>query len=182
MATRTMTIALEGRERSQPLLDGTVGLDGVELTVMAVEANERHHRMLQLGEFDLAEVSLSSYLIAHDQGLPFTAIPSFPHRYFSQSQMFRNLAAGIERPMDLVGQRVGLNSYQTTLSVLAKGDLQAEYGVPWKQIRWVTARPETIPVSLPPDVTVEEPAPTNWGPNQACCTRASLFSARRTRH
>lgn len=158
MGDLPLTLALERRDRHLPLLDGSITIDGVDLTVIHMESNERHHRMLQGGEFALAEVSLSSYLIARDRGMPFTAIPSFPHRYFSQSQMFRNVAAGIESPADLVGRRVGLNSYQTSLSVLAKGDLAHEYGVPWKEIRWVTARPELIPTSLPSEVIVEQSA------------------------
>jgi 4,5-dihydroxyphthalate decarboxylase len=89
MADLPLTMALERRDRSLPLLDGVVGISGVELRVLDIESNERHHRMLQEGEFDLAEVSLSSFLIARDQGLPFAAIPSLPHRYFSQSQMLR---------------------------------------------------------------------------------------------
>ncbi len=111
--------------------------------------------MLQRAEFDFAEVSLSSYLMARDRGLPVTGIPVFPRRLFSMSQMYRNTSAGIRSPQDLVGRRVGLNSYQTTLSVLAKGDLASEYDVPWKQIVWVTAREETIPFETPGDVRLE---------------------------
>ena len=69
---------------------------------------DRHERMLQKGEFDICELSLSSYLIAKSRGMPFTAIPVFPRRLFSLSQMWVNVNAGIKTPQDLVGKKVGL--------------------------------------------------------------------------
>ncbi len=106
--------------------------------------SDRHERMLQKGEFDVAEVSLSSYLMVRSRGLPFTAIPVFPRRLFSLSQMWVNVNAGIRSPKDLIGRKVGLSTFQTTLSVLAKGDLQSEYGVPWREIDWYVTKEETI--------------------------------------
>ena len=90
--------------------------------------------MLQKGEFDVAELSLSSYLMAKSRGMPFTAIPVFPRRLFSHSQMWVNVDAGIGEPKDLIGKKVGLRSFQNTLATLAKGDLQSEYNVPWRKV------------------------------------------------
>jgi 4,5-dihydroxyphthalate decarboxylase len=106
---------------------------------------DRHERMLQKGEFDICELSLSSYLMAKSRVMPFTAIPVFPRRLFSMSQMWVRADAGIDSPKDLVGRKVGLSTFQTTLSVLAKGDLQSEYGVDWRKIEWVVAKEETVP-------------------------------------
>src|SRR5437867_5126219 len=100
--------------------------------------------MLQKAEFDICELSLSSYLMAKSRGMPLTAIPVFPRRLFSQSQMWVNVTTGIKSPQDLIGRRVGLSTFQTTLSVLAKGDLQSEYGVAWRKIQWVVAKEETV--------------------------------------
>jgi len=155
MAKVALTMALAHYDRHMPFVDGTVAVEGVDLNVVLCETDVRHPGMLRRAEYDVAEVSLSSYLVARDQGLPFTAIPVFPRRLFSQSQMYRNLSAGVDSPHDLVGRRVGLSSYQTTLSVLAKGDLQQEYNVPWKEIRWVASGGELIEVDLPPDVRLE---------------------------
>jgi 4,5-dihydroxyphthalate decarboxylase len=76
--------------------------------------------MLQRGEFDICEISLSSYLMAKSRDMPFTAVPVFPRRLFSQSQIWVNINAGIRTPKDLLGRKIGLNTFQTTLSVLAK--------------------------------------------------------------
>jgi 4,5-dihydroxyphthalate decarboxylase len=145
-------MALAHYDRHVPFLDGTVKPEGLDLTVLDVGQTspsrygaKRHERMIRDREFDVAEVSLSSYLMAKDQGLPLTAIPVFPRRLFSQPLIFCHADADIHTPKDLVGRKMGLNSFQTTLSVLAKGDLQEEYGVPWREIRWYTANEETLP-------------------------------------
>ncbi len=151
MAQLALKMALSHYDRHIPFFDGTVLPEGIDLTVLEVgesiprkHGGERHSRMLQKGEFDICEVSLSSYLMAKSRAMSFTAIPVFPRRLFSQSQMWVNVNAGIQSPKDLVGRKVGLNTFQTTLSVLAKGDLQFEYGVPWRDIHWYVAREETV--------------------------------------
>jgi 4,5-dihydroxyphthalate decarboxylase len=153
MAELKLTLALSHYDRHIPLFDGSVQADGVELQVLEVgqsnplkHGQDRHERMLQKGEFDICELSLSSYLIAKSRGLPFTAIPVFPRRLFSLSQMWVNVNAGIQSPRDLIGKKVGLSTFQTTLSVLAKGDLQREYDVPWRQIDWYISKDEAVPL------------------------------------
>jgi 4,5-dihydroxyphthalate decarboxylase len=140
-------LALSHYDRHIPLFDGSVQADGVDLQVLEVgqsnplkHGQDRHERMLQNGEFDICELSLSSYLIAKSRGMPFTAIPVFPRRLFSLSQMWVNVNTGITSPRDLIGKKVGLSTFQTTLSVLAKGDLQTEYNVPWRDIDWYISK------------------------------------------
>jgi 4,5-dihydroxyphthalate decarboxylase len=151
MAKLKLTMALSHYDRHIPFFDSTVSPDGIDLTVLEVGESiplrhgaERHARMLQKKEFDICEVSLSSYLMAKSRGMAFTAVPVFPRRLFSQSQIWVNTDAGIVSPKDLVGRKVGLNTFQTTLSVLAKGDLQSEYGAAWRDIEWYVAREETV--------------------------------------
>jgi len=153
MANIRLTLALSHYDRHIPFFDGSVQAEGVELQVLQVgqsnplkHGQDRHERMLQKGEFDICELSLSSYLIAKSRGMPFTAIPVFPRRLFSLSQMWVNRNAGIKSPEDLIGKKVGLSTFQTTLSVLAKGDLQAEYGVPWRKLDWYISKDEAVPL------------------------------------
>ena len=162
MVRPRVSLAVNSYDRHGPMIEGLCDHPSFEFQVLEVGQSQpgrhgtgRHERFLPGFEFDACELSFSSYLVARDQGLPVRAIPVFPRRLFSHSQMYRNLRSGIEAPADLAGRRVGLSSYQTTLSVLAKGDLATVYGVPWKTITWVTSRPETLEVDLPPDVKLE---------------------------
>jgi 4,5-dihydroxyphthalate decarboxylase len=151
MARLELTLALEHYDRLVPFFDGTVAPEEILLNAFHVgqvypsrHGANRHERMIRDLEFDAAEVSLSSYLMARDRGLPLTAIPVFPRRLFSQSLIYCHANSAIRAPRDLVGKKVGINSFQTTLSVLAKGDLQEEYGVPWREIRWHTVSEEAL--------------------------------------
>jgi 4,5-dihydroxyphthalate decarboxylase len=162
MANLKLSMALSHYDRHIPFFDGSVQPKGVDLTVLEVgqsnplkHGQDRHERMLQKGEFDICELSLSSYLMAKSRGLPFTAIPVFPRRLFSLSQMWVNVDAGINAPQDLPGQRVGLSTFQTTLSVLAKGDLQSEYNVPWREIAWTVSKEEAVPFTPKEGVSIQ---------------------------
>src|ERR687894_432461 len=131
MAKADLTIALSHYDRHIPLLDGSIQVPGVSMTVLEVgqshplkHGQDRHERMLQKQEFDICELSLSSYLMAKSRAMPFTAIPVFPALFFPRRQMGGIVDPEIDSPADLLGKQVGLSTFQTTLSVLAKGDLQ----------------------------------------------------------
>lgn len=151
MSKPRLKFAFANYDRFIPLLDNSVAPAGFEIEALQVGQSEigrngtdRHERMLAHGEFDVAEVSLSSYLMSKDRNRPFTAIPFFPRRLFSQSQIWVNGKRDIREPRDLIGRKVGLSTFQTTLSVLAKGDLQSQYGVPWRSIEWAVEKDEII--------------------------------------
>lgn len=89
------------------------------------------------------------------RGEPFVGVPVFPRRLFSQNHFFVNTRSGIEKPQDLAGKRVILRTFQTTMSVLALGDLTFEYGVPWQSIRWIVASDEVMPLADRKGIEVE---------------------------
>ena len=156
-----LTLAIERYERFLPFYDGTVEPpEGVTLKVMQVGAttplrdgHERNKRMLIDGEFDVCEFGLSAYLMARDRGLAISAIPYFPRRLFSQSQIFVHADSGITHPRQLVGRRVAVNSFQTSLSVLALGDLKRDYAAPWEDIVWCPTNRQIL--DLPGKVKLE---------------------------
>src|ERR1700752_4038005 len=157
-----LSMGLSLYDRHIPFFDGTVAVRDVDLQVLAVgEANSlrdggrRHHRMLIDREFDACEVSLSSYIMARSQGLPLMAIPVFPRRLFSQSHIWVHNDSAIHAPRDLIGRKVGVITFQTTLSVQMKGDLQSEYGVPWREIDWYVAADEPIAFADPGTVVLK---------------------------
>ena len=146
MSKLELTIARERLDRHYPFFMGTLEPpEGVEFRALEVgvgyepgrrDGIDRHGRMFHHREFDICEQSLASYVMSRSRSDEFIATPVFPRRLFSQNCMFVNVDAGIEKPMDLIGKKVGVWSFQTTLCVLAKGDLKAEHGVPWNQIQW----------------------------------------------
>jgi 4,5-dihydroxyphthalate decarboxylase len=149
---RSLSIALDRYDRHVPFFMGLIEPpDGCTIEALEVgmvpprrDGVDRHKRMLVDREFDIAEVSLASYILAKQKGAPLTAVPTAPRRLFSQNHVFVNVDSGIETAKDLIGRTVAIWAFQVTMSVLAKGDLQEEYDVPWREITWLTQRPEEI--------------------------------------
>ena len=152
-----ITLAIDRYDRHFPFFDGTIQTpNGLDLTVLQVgettelrDGAHRHKRMLKELEFNAAEVSLSSFVMAKARGLEFSGIPVFPRRLFSQTQIFVHDKTGLHDPSQLSGKRVGIQSFQTTLAVLAKGDTANEYGVDLQSITWVVRSGETISFDTP---------------------------------
>jgi 4,5-dihydroxyphthalate decarboxylase len=145
-----LTLACGRYDRTQPLIDGRVQPDGVNLTFLPLRPGETFWRMLNHDEFDASEMSLSSYTILRSEGdARFIAIPVFPSRVFRHSAIYVRADSNIERAEDLKGQRVGVGDYQMTAAVWVRGLLLHEYGVAPQDIVWVTGKP--IRSIKPPD-------------------------------
>ncbi len=145
-----LTLACGRYDRTQPLIDGRVQPEGVDLTFLPLRPGETFWRMLNHGEFDVSEMSLSSYTILRSEGdTRFIAIPVFPSRVFRHSALYVRADSSIERPEDLKGKRVGVGDYQMTAAVWVRGFLTHEYGVTSEDVVWVTGKP--IRSIKPPD-------------------------------
>ncbi len=148
-----LTFASGDYEIVRPMIDGRVEADGIDLTILTdMDSATRHWRFLRGGEFDVAEVSASSYLAARDNDLPFRAIPVFLHRRFRHGFMFVNAGKGIKTPKDLIGRRVGVKTLMTTAVLWMRGILEHEYGVPLKSIEWFAELENDVAVKLPADL------------------------------
>ncbi len=102
-----LTLACGRYDRTLPLAEGRVRPEGIALITIFLGYEELFWRMLRHEEFDVSEMSLSSYLMARHRGRPdFVAIPVFPARAFRHSSIYVNAQAGIRGPKDLRGRRV----------------------------------------------------------------------------
>jgi 4,5-dihydroxyphthalate decarboxylase len=148
-----LTLACGDYEIHRALKEGTVKPDGIELTVLTdMDSSTRHWRFLRNREFDVAECSCSSYIVARGQGLPFRALPVFPHRRFRHGFVFINTGKGIAKPSDLIGRKIGVKSFQVTAIHWMRGILESEYGVPHKSIEWFAEIDEDVEFTPPPDL------------------------------
>jgi 4,5-dihydroxyphthalate decarboxylase len=137
-----LTLACGRYDRTQPLIDGRVEPEGVDLTFIPLRPGETFWRMLNHGEFDVSEMSLSSYTILRSEGdTRFIAIPVFPSRVFRHSAVYLRADSKIETPQDLKGKRIGVADYQMTAAVWVRGFLKSEYGVVPEDVTWVLGRP-----------------------------------------
>ena len=161
MSNLRLSLGCWNYDRTRGLLEGRIRHDGIDLTYLSMPIEETFFRMLRHQEFDVAELSLSSYAVSLSKpDKPFIAIPVFPSRFFRHSCIYVNAAAGIREPKDLVGKRVGNPEYQMTAPVWIRGILQDEYGVPVDTQTYYQGgeeepnRPEKIKLDLPARIKV----------------------------
>lgn len=160
MARLPLTFACAPFDRTLPLYDGRVMVEGIDLNVILLRYEDTFWRMLRHQEFDLSEMSLSSYLISREKGPDFVALPVFLSRVFRHSSIYINRKAGIDEAADLKGKRVGVPEYQITAALWIRGILQHEYGVAPGEMTWLSGgldepgRVEKLDLNLPPDVSL----------------------------
>ncbi len=147
MAALRLTLACGDYDRTRALEEGEVRADGIELTYLRLPVEETFFRMLRHREFEVAEMSLSSYVVAMQQDLQqpcaFVAIPVFTSRMFRHGSVYCNAVAGIDAPEDLRGKRVGTPEYQLTACVWVRGILAEYHGVPVDSVTYLTGGQET---------------------------------------
>ena len=91
-----ITLACGDYEITRALKEGTVKPDGIDLTVLTdMDSTTRHWRFLRNRDFDMAETSASSYIVARGQDWPVRALPVFLHRRFRHGFVFINTGKGI---------------------------------------------------------------------------------------
>ena len=157
MANRTLTIGMRDYDHTRALADGRVKIDGVELKFVNITPpSQIFLRMLHDEEFDASEMSLSNFMIAIGTGdRRFVAIPVFPSRVFRHSSIWINTEAGIAKPEDLKGKKVGIADYSMTALLFVRGLLQHEYGVAPEDIHWFRRRSEHIAIDMPPGIRID---------------------------
>jgi 4,5-dihydroxyphthalate decarboxylase len=155
MSNIRLTLGCGDYDLTRALIDGTVRPPGIDLTVLPMPSPERHWRMMRFEEFDVAELSMSHYLVAHAEARGFKAIPVFPHRRFRHSFVFCRAGAEIEEPRNLNGKRIALRTFQNTAGVWTRGILADDYGVDLGSIHWFTQDEEETPWTPPEWLQIE---------------------------
>lgn len=162
MAKLKLTLACWDYDRTRPLIDGRVRPDGIDLDVRLMRPREAFPRMLEKKEFHASEMSLASYVALRGGGeCPFVAIPVALSKMFRHSCIYVRPDAGIARPEDLRGKRIGTAQFSSTGVVFLKGMLQHEYGVAPEDMHWFfgglnkpVASPH-VPATLPKTLRVD---------------------------
>ena len=139
MSKLRLTFACWSYDRTRALVDGSIEPDGIDLNPLDLHVEETFFRMLRHREFDVAEMSLSSYVTRLGTGdSSFVAIPVFPSRAFRHHGIYVHTGAGIREPADLAGRVVGVPEYQLTACVWIRGILADHHDVPVASVRYRT--------------------------------------------
>ena len=173
--TLDLSFACGEYDRTMALQSGAVVPLGVRLNYLAMNVpSDLFQRQARTGQYDVSEFSLATHALLKAGGDErFVGMPAFVSRKFRHSEVFINAKAGVNRPEDLAGKRVGVPEYQQTAGVWVRGFLQDDYGVGTDQMEWYfggynepnpnyTARvPVQLPdsvktVTIPPDTSLDQ--------------------------
>src|SRR5438067_3877762 len=144
MPKLTLAFISAFNERVEPLMDGTIQPQGIELIPTYSHPAETFWRQLKFGEFEVAEMSMSSFLIARSQGADMIALPVFPSRRLFQTELSYHVDSGITKPQDLADKRLGVAEYQQTAALWIRGILEHDFGVSQYKIHWDMERSEEM--------------------------------------
>ncbi len=162
MPNLALSVAVGDYDRNRPLINGAVRIDGVDPVFMTLSPEEIFFRAFRSQDFDVCELSLSSYTLRTARGdCPYVGVPAFVSRMFRHTSVWVRTDR-IQEPKDLKGKRVGLPEWQLTANVWARAILEDDFGVKCSDVHWIRGgieepgRPEKNPIKLPPGVRMED--------------------------
>jgi 4,5-dihydroxyphthalate decarboxylase len=165
MSKLQLSIAIGDYDRMRPLVDGSVQIDGVDPQIMLLEPEEIFFRALRHEEFDICELSLSSYCVKTALATSsYIAVPVFPSRAFRHTSIYVR-SDRIKSPANLRGRRIGVPEYQLTANIWVRMILEEDYGIRPSDVTWVrggyeqAGRVEKVSLNLPDDVVVQDAGP-----------------------
>src|SRR5262245_14112856 len=135
-----LSLSINQYDRLAPLLTGEVKAQGITLNFSPLSGPDIFYRQLKFSQFDVSEMSISSFLMARERGWGYRALPVFHHREFEYTKLLIRKDAGVERPEDLKGKRIGTGDYQQTAALWMRGQLEHEFGVKPADMEWYMAR------------------------------------------
>ncbi|HEU4344125.1 MAG TPA: ABC transporter substrate-binding protein [Candidatus Binatia bacterium] len=165
MAKLALAFISAYNERVEPLMNGTIEADGIELIPTYSHPSETFWRQLKFQEFEVGEMSMSSYLIGRERGLDMIALPVFPSRRLFHTELMYHTDSGIKEPGDLAGKRLGVAEYQQTAALWIRGILEHDFGVSQYKIHWHMERSEEMShggatgFTPPPGISFQRIAP-----------------------
>src|ERR1700745_2739426 len=159
MSKLQLSVAIGDYDRMRPLVDGLVQIDSVDAQFMLLDPEEIFFRAFRHADFDICELSLSSYSVKTAAGTsPYIAVPVFPSRAFRHTSIYVRTDR-IKQPADLRGRRVGVPEYHLTANSWVRLSRERDCEIPQSDIPGVRGgydppgRIKKISLVLPADIT-----------------------------
>lgn len=133
-----ISVVSDDYDRVQALKSGRVRIEGCAINYIDSSPADTFHRLFNDHEFDVSEMSFSTYLLARSRGnWPYRAVPVFLSRVFPHCSIYIRTDRGIEKPGDLRGRRIGIPNYHFTRGLCVRGMFQDEYGLKPEDSLWL---------------------------------------------
>jgi 4,5-dihydroxyphthalate decarboxylase len=146
--TLRLTIAFSDNPRLDPLRDGTVKPQNIELGFVTLEPGTLFFRNLVYDEFDVSEMSISETLLARERSdgkkWDWSALPVFLSRGHHWPNLYVNAASGIAGLGDIKGKRIGVPDYEMTAALWFRITLKELYGIEARDNVWFNGRTKEL--------------------------------------
>ena len=143
MALR-ITMAFSDNPRVQPLRDGTVKPENIDLDMLTVPPSDLFYRNLAYDEFDASEMSISETLLAMERSdgtkWDWSALPAYLSRGHVWPSLYVNTASGVESLGDIKGKRIGVPDYDMTAALWFRATLKDLHGIEASDNVWYNGR------------------------------------------
>lgn len=150
MASLPVSVCFWNYDRTMPLVEGKVPLEGCDPTYHIRRPEDAFHRAFYHAEYDITELSFSRFMARYaEDDVAYDIIPVFPSRAFRHGALFVRTDRGIDAPADLKGKTIGLLDFEMTAALVARGMLADDYGIMPRDVRWVVGPVEDIGSHIP---------------------------------
>lgn len=143
-----LQLGLTKNPRFEPLIDGSVKSDKLNLNIHVTTPPELFFKNLKNDEFDVFEMSLSEFLITREQAKgdrwQWQALPIFPAKAFVWMTLFVNTGAHIQTLCDLKAKRVGIPDYVMTAGLWLRVILRELCAIRPNEISWYIGRVQEL--------------------------------------
>src|SRR5262245_40277370 len=137
MSALAVSFAFWDYDRTIPLVDGRVVMEGCAPSFKILAPEDAFARAFTTAEFDVTEISLSNYVTALSKGsMPYVALPVFLSRAFRLGTIYVRSDSGIAHPRDLAGKCIGLQEYGMTAAVVVRGILRDHFSLDPRELTW----------------------------------------------
>lgn len=137
---QNITVGITSTDRTRAIIDGRVVIDGVKAELRIDEPQPIFRAAQRDSALDVAELSLGTHLVQTDAGTAaYWAIPVFLSRAFRHNAIHIRTDRSIATVADLNGRRIGIQGFQQTATIWARGILAEHYGFEPATVQWVVA-------------------------------------------
>lgn len=124
---------------TEALKQGRVASASVALEFAAINPPSSGFKRVVRGlEFDIAELSMTTFLMARAAGKPYRLLPAVVLARLQHDRLVRNAERPAFGPGELHGKTIGVRMYSVTTAMWLRGVLAEDHGVDPSRIRWVT--------------------------------------------
>ncbi len=146
--TLRLTVGFSDNPRVQPLKDGAVKPQNIELGFVTLDPSTLFQRNLFYDEFDVSEMSISETLLACERTdgkkWDWSALPVFLSRGHHRPYLYVNTSSGIASLADMRGKRIGVPDYDMTAALWFRNTLKDLYGIEAQDNVWFNGRTKEL--------------------------------------